>query len=149
MILLVGMLQVPGFTQTRHSSKKPVKSTHLIKKKRSAKKPVMRPSPRKTAKVEYGTASFYSNRFVGKKTANGDVFSQKKLTAAHNRVPLGTYIRITSMKNKKSVIVKVTDRMHARNRRIVDLTRAGAQRLGNSGKGLLKVKVEILGKKIR
>jgi len=151
-ILLAGLLQASGFTQTRQSEKKAVKSTHAARKKQPVnsshtarkKKPVLRKKARRTAKVEYGVASFYSNRFIGKKTANGEIFSQKKLTAAHNSVPLGTYLRVTSLKNKKSVIVKVTDRLHVRNKRIIDLTKAVGQKLGSPGKGLLKVKVEIL-----
>ncbi|MEO6914776.1 MAG: septal ring lytic transglycosylase RlpA family protein [Chitinophagaceae bacterium] len=146
-IFLAGLLHITGFSQTRKKSGKASKSIHSVKKKKPARKSVARLKPRKTSKVEYGTASFYSNRFIGRKTASGETFSQKKLTAAHNSAPLGSYLRITSIKTRKSVIVKVTDRLHKRNRRIVDLTRAVAQKLGNSGKGLIKVKVELLGQK--
>lgn len=147
--LLAALLQASGFTQTKNGSKQAARSSHVTKKKKAAKKSVTRAKPRKTAKIEYGTASFYSNRFVGKKTASGEIFSQKKLTAAHNSVPMGTYLRVTSLKNKKSVVVRVIDRLHVRNKRLIDLTKAGALKLGNSGKGLLKVKVEVLTQKTR
>lgn len=95
--------------------------------------------------VQYGIASFYDNKFIGRKTASGNKYSQMKLTAAHNHVPLGTWLRITNIKNKRNVIVRVTDRLHRKNRRIVDLSRSAATELGTPARGLLKVKVEILG----
>lgn len=101
----------------------------------------------KKAVVQYGVASYYSNNFQGKKTSSGELFNQKKLTAAHNTLPLGTYIRVTNLKNRKSVVVKVNDRLHHRNKRLVDLSYAAAQKLGYVKSGLTRVKVEVLGKK--
>jgi len=101
---------------------------------------------KKPTKVHYGTASFYANKFNGRKTANGDVFSQKKMTAACNHVSLNTWVRVTNLRNHKAVVVKVTDRMHPQNKRLIDLSRSAASHLGYTGRGLAKVKVEILGK---
>ncbi|HLO79635.1 MAG TPA: septal ring lytic transglycosylase RlpA family protein [Chitinophagaceae bacterium] len=98
------------------------------------------------AKVQYGTASFYADKFEGKRTANGDVFTQKGMTAAHNSLPLGTWIRVTNLSNKKTVVVKVNDRLHHKNTRLVDLSKAAAKKLGYTGKGLSKVRVDVLGK---
>jgi rare lipoprotein A len=92
----------------------------------------------------YGTASFYANKFHGRKTANGDIFSQDKLTAACNVLPLGTLIRVTNLRNGRSVIVKVNDRMHSKMKRVVDLSRSAAQKLNFIRSGLTKVKVEVL-----
>ncbi|MBK8086954.1 MAG: septal ring lytic transglycosylase RlpA family protein [Chitinophagaceae bacterium] len=99
------------------------------------------------AKIQYGVASFYSNKFNGRKTSNGEIFNQQKLTAAHNSLPMGTYVRVTNLKNGKSVVVKINDRLHHRNKRIIDLTRAAAQKLGFIKSGLTRVKLEVLGKK--
>ena len=101
----------------------------------------------KPAQVQYGTASFYADKFNGKKTANGDVFSQDKMTAAHNTLPLGTWIRVTNLRNKKTVVVRINDRLHHRNPRLVDLSKSAAKKLGYTGQGLTQVKVEVLGKK--
>ncbi|MBI1780041.1 MAG: septal ring lytic transglycosylase RlpA family protein [Sphingobacteriales bacterium] len=101
---------------------------------------------KKISRVQYGTASFYSNKFEGRKTASGELFSQKKLTAAHNTLPLGTYIRVTNLRNKRSVVVKINDRLHAKNLRLVDLSRTAATQLGYIKSGLARVKVEVLGK---
>ena len=97
--------------------------------------------------VLYGTASFYSNSFHGKKTANGEIYSQHKFTAACNVLPLGTWIKVTNLRNGKSVIVKTNDRLHARMTRVVDLSRAAADKLNYTKSGLTRVKVEVLGKK--
>jgi rare lipoprotein A len=98
-------------------------------------------------KIQYGMASFYSNKFNGRKTANGEIFNNQKLTAAHNTLPLGTYVRVTNLRNKRSVVVKINDRLHHKNKRIIDLSRTAATKLGYIKSGLTRVKVEVLGKK--
>lgn len=97
-------------------------------------------------KILYGTASFYSNNFHGKKTANGEIFSQQKLTAACNVLPLGTWIKVTNLRNGNSVTVKINDRLHAKMTRVVDLSRAAAIKLNYIKSGLTRVKVEVIGK---
>ena len=97
--------------------------------------------------IQYGIASFYADKFEGLLTSTGEKFSQKKLTAAHNTLPLGTWIKVTNLRNKKSVIVRVNDRLHHRNTRLVDLSKEAARRLGYISHGLAKVKVEVLGSK--
>lgn len=99
------------------------------------------------SKIQYGLASFYSNKFNGRKTASGEIFSQQKLTAAHNTLPLGTYVRVTNLRNGKTVVVKINDRLHHRNKRVIDLSRAAATKLGFLKSGLTRVKIEVLGKK--
>jgi rare lipoprotein A len=91
-----------------------------------------------------GYASYYSNRFIGKKTASGEVFSQKKMTCAHNTLPLGTLVRVTSLKSEKYVVVRVNDRLHRHNPRLVDLSKAAATQLGFVKKGIIKVSVVVL-----
>ena len=97
-------------------------------------------------KILYGTASFYSNSFNGKKTANGEIYSHKKMTAACNVLPLGTWIRVTNLRNGRSVLVRTNDRLHARMKRVVDLSRSAAEKLNYVKSGLTQVKVEVLGK---
>lgn len=99
------------------------------------------------AKIQYGVASFYANKFQGRKTANGEIFNHQKLTAAHNSLPLGTYVRVTNLRNKRTVVVKINDRLHHRNKRLIDLTKTAAQKLGFIKSGLTRVKLEVLGKK--
>jgi len=91
-----------------------------------------------------GYASFYSNKFIGKKTASGEIFRQDKLTCAHNTLPMGTLLKVTNLKNDKSVTVRVNDRLHHRNPRLVDLSRAAAKTLDFKDIGVIKVRVEVL-----
>src|SRR6478609_9025564 len=98
-------------------------------------------------KLIYGTASYYSNSFNGKKTANGEIYSHKKMTAACNVLPLGTWIRVTNLRNGKSVVVKTNDRLHTRMKRVVDLSRKAADKLDYVKSGLTRVRVEVIGKK--
>ena len=102
--------------------------------------------PKKATRVFYGQASFYSNKFNGRRTANGETFDQKKFTCACNVLPLGTLIKITNLRNKRTVIVKVNDRIHPKMKRIVDLSRSAAQKLGYISSGLTRVKVELVDK---
>jgi len=101
--------------------------------------------PEKKSKILYGTASYYSNKFNGRKTANGEIFRQEKMTAACNVLPLGTWIRVTNLRNNRTVLVKINDRLHHKMKRVVDLTRSAAQKLGFINAGLTRVKVEVVG----
>ena len=97
--------------------------------------------------IIYGVASYYADKFNGRTTANGEIYDSKKMTAACNQLPLGTWIRVTNLNNNKSVIVKTNDRLHIRMKRVVDLSRTAAEKLGYIGRGLTRVKVEVLERK--
>ena len=109
--------------------------------------PAVRDTVGKLAPIQYGVASFYSNKFNGRATAAGERYDSSKLTAAHNALPFGTWVRVTNLSNKRTVVVRINDRLHHRNKRLVDLSLAAAIRLGYTKKGLTRVKVEVLGKK--
>lgn len=97
--------------------------------------------------VYYGVASYYADKFKGRKTANGASYSHAAMTAACNVLPLGTWIKITNLRNNKTIVVQVNDRLHAKNNRLVDLSKSAAEKLGYIKNGLARVKVEVLGKK--
>jgi rare lipoprotein A len=98
-------------------------------------------------KVQYGVASFYSDKFEGRKTYTDEIFRQDSLTGASNTLPMHTWIRVTNLHNHKAVVVRVNDKMHPRNKRLIDLSRAAAERLGYAGRGLTRVRIDVLGKK--
>jgi rare lipoprotein A len=98
---------------------------------------------KKGERIYRGIASFYSNEFVGKKTASGEKFSQIKLTAACNILPLGTTVIVTNLSNGKKVKVKINDRLNRKNKRLIDLTLEGAKKLDFINKGLTRVKIEV------
>ena len=112
-------------------------------KKVSHKENVVKKSNKR---VIYGEASFYANKFNGRKTANGEIFSQSKMTCACNMLPFGTWIKVINVRNGKSVVVKVTDRLHQKMRRVVDLSSSAAKKIGLKS-GVARVKVEVIGKK--
>ncbi len=93
-----------------------------------------------------GIASWYGGDFHGRKTASGATFNQANLTCASNHYALGTWLKITNLRNGKSVIVQVNDRMHPRVKRVVDLSKGAAKEIGLVKSGVGKVKVEDMGK---
>lgn len=96
--------------------------------------------------IMYGLASFYAKKFDGRKTATGDRFHSGNMTAACNVLPLGTWVKVTNVKNDNSVIVQINDRLHPKNKRLIDLTKNAAEQLDFISSGITKVKVEVLGK---
>ena len=98
-------------------------------------------------KVQYGIASYYANKFEGRKTYTDEIFCQDSLTGASNTLPMHTWVRVTNLHNDRSVIVQINDKMHPRNRRLIDLSRAAAAQLGYAGRGLTRVRIDVLGKK--
>ena len=89
-----------------------------------------------------GKASFYGKKFDGRKTANGEIFSNKELTAAHPNLPFGTFVKVTNLKNNKSVVVRINDRGPYVKGRIIDLSKAAADSLDFIHSGWAKVRVD-------
>lgn len=93
---------------------------------------------------ETGIASYYHDRFQGRKTASGERFDQGAYSAAHKNLPFGTTVRVTRLDNGKSVVVTINDRGPFKKGRIVDLSRQAARELGIIERGLARVKVEVI-----
>jgi len=91
-----------------------------------------------------GVASWYGRRFSGRKTASGEIFDPKRLTAAHKRLALGTKVRVTNLENSRQVIVLINDRGPYIPGRIIDLSREAAKRLRMVRSGLARVKIEVI-----
>jgi rare lipoprotein A len=94
-------------------------------------------------KTEVGVASWYGPDFQGSETASGERFDMKKLTAAHPRLPLGTRIKVTNLRNLRSIVVRVNDRGPHVAGRLLDVSWAAAQRLGfqRAGKTVVRIRV--------
>lgn len=86
-----------------------------------------------------GTASWYGPRFNGRRTASGERFDMRELTAAHRTLPFGTLVRVHSLVNGREVDVRITDRGPYAGKRIIDLSRAAAEELGMLGLGFKEV----------
>ena len=94
--------------------------------------------------TETGMASFYNDKFEGRTTASGEVFSQSKLTAAHRTLPFKTKVKVTNLANKRSVVVIINDRGPFVEGRILDLSRKAATKLDFIDNGVAKVKLEVI-----
>ncbi len=91
-----------------------------------------------------GVASYYSDKYQGQKTSSGEIFDQDKLTAAHPSYSMGTIVRVKNLKNRKTVVVKINDRMTNQNGRIIDLSKSAARKLDMITEGIAKVQVDVL-----
>lgn len=94
--------------------------------------------------VMKGGASYYADKYEGRKTANGEIFSQKKFTAAHKTLKFGTVVKVTNQENNKSVEVRINDRGPYVSGRIIDLTRAAAEAIDMVKSGVAQVTVEVI-----
>ena len=91
-----------------------------------------------------GIASFYADNFEGKETASGDKYKASKLTAAHLLLPFGTVVRVTNLKNQKSVEVEINDRGPYLEGRLIDLSKSAAEALGFIQDGITEVEIEVV-----
>jgi rare lipoprotein A len=94
--------------------------------------------------VQFGVASYYGAWHRGRITASGVPFDDRKLTAAHRTLPLGTHVQVTNLKNGRSVIVKINDRGPYVHHRLIDLSAAAARVLGFRHRGLAPVRVRVI-----
>ncbi len=94
--------------------------------------------------IQFGLASWYGDRFRRHITASGVPFDPSKLTAAHRTLPLGTRVKVTNLNNGRSVVLKVTDRGPWIRSRLIDVSRAAAERLGFAYRGLARVRLVVI-----
>lgn len=92
--------------------------------------------------TEMGYASYYADKFEGRKTASGEAFHQSAFTAAHKHLPFGTQVRVINLANQKSVIVRINDRGPFVKGRVIDLSKNAAKSLDMLRNGVVKVKIE-------
>lgn len=88
-----------------------------------------------------GKATYYASKFHGRRTANGEVFSNKKMTAAHLKLPFGTFVKVTNLDNGRTVEVRVNDRGPHTKAFIIDVSQAAAKELGFYGQGVANVEI--------
>lgn len=97
------------------------------------------------ARIQEGVVSWYGDQFHGRPTASGELFDASAMTMAHPSLPFGTKVRVTNLRNGRSVEVRVNDRGPFVGTRIADLSHAAAVTLGMMRRGLARVRIEILG----
>ncbi len=93
---------------------------------------------------EYGNASWYGTKFHGQRTSSGELYDMYQLTAAHRSLPIPSYVRVTNLDNHRSAIVRVNDRGPFHSERLIDLSYAGAVKLGFAERGTARVMIEVV-----
>ena len=94
--------------------------------------------------TQKGSASYYSIPFHGRKTANGEIFDMEALTAAHQTLAFNSLVKVTNLKTKKSIVVRINDRGPFRKKRIIDLSHSAAKALNFLHQGTIWVKLEVI-----
>ena len=108
-----------------------------------------KPPPKKVAvatpsNIQHGKASWYGGKWHGGPTASGETYDKRTMTAAHKKLKFGTRVRVTNLKNGKSVVVRINNRGPYIKGRIIDLSEAAAEKLDMIEAGVVPVKLEIL-----
>lgn len=142
-----GTAPVPGTPEAQKTGDK--KPATPAKAKTSKKHKHKHAAAQAPAEVEgtalgVGTASYYHSNLRGRETASGTHYEPVELTAAHRSLPFGSRVRLTNLRNGKSVIVTITDRGPFRTKRVIDVSYAAAKQLGMLHQGMVKVKLVLL-----
>ena len=133
LIVGLGAAQGPNISEAKPA---PVSSVQA--------RPVVRPQVVKTKPYQIGTASWYGETFQGKPTASGEPYEMYDMTAAHLKLPMGSYVKVTNLHNGKSVVVRVNDRGPVVPGRIIDLSYGAAQALQFKRRGLQRVRLALV-----
>ena len=94
--------------------------------------------------ISTGVVSWYGGKFHGRKTASGEKYDKHELTAAHKSLPFGTKVKVTNIRNGKSVVVEINDRGPYAKSRVLDLSQAAFSEIGHTNTGVMQVEYEIM-----
>jgi len=133
----LGAAQGPNISEAKSA---PSSSVHI--------QPEVRKQVRKMKPYQVGTASWYGSSFEGKETASGEKFDMYDMTAASLTLPLGSHVRVTNLRNGKSVVVRINDRGPVVPGRIIDLSYGAAQALQFRQRGLQRVRLDLVEKTV-
>jgi rare lipoprotein A len=106
--------------------------------------PSVKHKRKKEETVHEGIASYYAEKSRGRKTHIDEVYNPDKLSGACNILPLRTWVKVTNLRNNKSVVLRINDRMNPRNKRLIDVSARAARELGFYARGLTRVRLEVL-----
>lgn len=142
MTMLVGLGAAQGPTGSGSANHKPAVPEIALEKNRDAMGvPATRPN---SAPYQVGTASWYGEDFDGKPTASGEPFNMYDLTAAHPTLPLGTLVKVTNLRNRRAVVVRINDRGPIVPGRIIDVSYSAAKVLRFQGQGIQRVRLDVV-----
>jgi rare lipoprotein A len=133
LIASLGAAQGPNISEAR-----PTPSSSVQRQSESSNQAA------RTRPYQVGTASWYGDNFEGKPTASGEPYEMYDMTAAHLTLPLGSYVKVTNLRNGRAVVVRVNDRGPVVPGRIIDLSYGAAQALQFRAKGLQRVRLDLV-----
>ncbi|HYA25753.1 MAG TPA: septal ring lytic transglycosylase RlpA family protein [Terriglobales bacterium] len=131
MVASLGAAQGPNISEAPPAPTNPTKP--------ELNKPGGKPKP-----YQIGTASWYGQNFQGKETASGERYNMYDMTAAHLTLPIGSYVRVTNLRNGRAVVVRVNDRGPIVPGRIIDVSYGAAQALQFKSRGLQRVRLDLV-----
>lgn len=142
MMLLVSLGAAQGPTSSGSATHKAAVSEAVLEK---TKVSMVVPATRPHAKpYQVGTASWYGEYFDGKPTASGEAYNMYDLTAAHPSLPLGTLVKVTNLRNRRAVVVRINDRGPIVPGRIIDLSYGAAKTLRFQAQGIQRVRLDVI-----
>lgn len=142
---LIGFTPLSTFSAEKQQSKttkQAPKKSGKVSTKKTAEKKSAATAQSVQQYQQTGLASFYAKKFNGRKTANGEIYNDNLLTAAHRTLPLGTVVKVTNLRNGRQVTVRINDRGPFIKGRIIDLSRRAASEIGMIASGITQVKIE-------
>ena len=137
-IVGLGVAQGPNSS----GSAKPAETEAAIEQ--SMQQAVVAPAQANVRPYQVGTASWYGEYFEGKATASGEPYDMFDMTAAHPSLPLGTYVKVTNLRNRRAVIVRINDRGPVVPGRIIDVSYGAAKALNFQGRGIQRVRLDVI-----
>lgn len=160
LLLLAATLTLPGCSSEKSTSRQ---TTHRVVSggKTASQTTKRQPAPAKQqgrqtskagsqtkpqGKVEKGQASYYADKFQGRSTASGEKYDKRKFTGAHRTLPFGTVVRVTNTATGQSVDIRINDRGPFKAGRVVDVSRAAAEKLGMIQAGVINCTVQVISK---
>jgi rare lipoprotein A len=135
---IAGMGAAQGNSGSDHDRGSPAQPAPLTKRT------LVKKSGRKARPYQIGTASWYGDYFQGKETASGEPYDMYDMTAAHPTLPLGSYVKVTNLRNGRAVVVRVNDRGPVVDGRIIDLSYAAARALHYDQRGIQQVRLDLV-----
>jgi peptidoglycan lytic transglycosylase len=135
----LGAAPGPNSSESRNTTRNQTKPAIRRPQAMSVQRKAHRPKP-----YQVGTASWYGRQFEGKPTATGEPYDMHEFTAAHMTLPLGTWVRVTNLRNGNWVVVRINDRGPVVPGRIIDLSYGAARMLNFKARGLTRVRLDII-----
>ena len=142
--IVLNTMALGAFVSATMGASAPVRADHQVVPPSPSDAQVQKPKLKPAKAFDVGTASWYGEAFDGKTTASGEPYDMYELTAAHRTLPMGTWVKVTNLRNHRWVLVRINDRGPVPTDRIIDLSYSAAKVLKMSGRGIARVRLDLM-----